>query len=165
MAVSGFKPGNQIWKMAKNAGRKKIFDKPSVLWTEATKYFDWCDKNPLVEDNIELVKVNGVGDKVTRVPIYKVRAYTISGLAIFLGVNTKYLYDFEDGIKKMEDQILAAEFSEVCTRIRDVIYTQKFEAAAAGMLKENIIARDLGLADKNNVVVQNEQPLLGDEIE
>jgi hypothetical protein len=39
---------------------------------------------------------------------------------------------------------------EVITRIDKYIYNQKFEGAAAGFLNPNIIARDLGLADKTD---------------
>jgi hypothetical protein len=43
------------------------------------------------------------------------------------------------------------EFHGVVTRVKDIIYTQKFEGASAGLLNPNIIARDLGLADKKVV--------------
>ena len=35
--------------------------------------------------------------------------------------------------------------------IEKIIYRQKFEGAAAGLLNANIIARDLGLRDKQDV--------------
>ena len=35
----------------------------------------------------------------------------------------------------------------------------KFEGAAAGLLHANIIARDLGLADKKDITQNKEQPL------
>ena len=43
------------------------------------------------------------------------------------------------------------DFSAVTTRIEDIIYEQKFTGAAADLLNPNIIARDLGLADKKEV--------------
>ena len=36
----------------------------------------------------------------------------------------------------------------VIERIEQTVYSQKFEGAAAGLLNANIIARDLGLADR-----------------
>jgi hypothetical protein len=42
-------------------------------------------------------------------------------------------------------------FSQVITKIEKVIYNQKFTGAAAGFLNPNIIARDLGLAEKKEV--------------
>ena len=44
------------------------------------------------------------------------------------------------------------DFIGITTQIKKVIYSQKFEGAAADMLNANIIARELGLSDK----VQNE---------
>ncbi|MFC0183379.1 terminase small subunit [Pseudarcicella hirudinis] len=42
-------------------------------------------------------------------------------------------------------------FLEVITRIEEIVYVQKFEGAAVGAFNANIIARDLGLADKQNI--------------
>ncbi len=39
----------------------------------------------------------------------------------------------------------------VITRIKETIFTQKFEGASADLLNANIIARDLGLADKKDI--------------
>ena len=39
---------------------------------------------------------------------------------------------------------------------------QQFEGAAAGFLNPNIIARKLGLTDKSEVKVSQEQPLFPD---
>jgi len=41
-------------------------------------------------------------------------------------------------------------FSTVIADIEAVIKSQKFQGAAAGLLNANIIARDLGLADKSD---------------
>jgi len=40
------------------------------------------------------------------------------------------------------------DFMAITTRIKKVIYSQKLEGAAADMLNANIIAGELGLADK-----------------
>ena len=55
--------------------------------------------------------------------------------------------DFEKSLKGKTDP-QTYEFSSVITRIRETIYQQKFEGAAVGAFNANIIARDLGLADK-----------------
>ncbi|WP_290688531.1 terminase small subunit [Haematobacter sp. UBA3484] len=44
-----------------------------------------------------------------------------------------------------------ADLSEVITRVEQIIRTQKFEGAAADLLNPNIIARELGLADKTEM--------------
>lgn len=129
--------GNQFWKLVKNPGRPKDFTDPTELWDEACKYFDWCDKNPL-----KAYEWNGK-DPV-RCDLEKMRAYTIKGLCLFLNIDesTLYRYETEESHK---------DFRNVVTRVKDVIYTQKFEGASAGLLNPNIIARELGLADKKEL--------------
>ncbi|SMP36850.1 terminase small subunit, partial [Shimia sagamensis] len=43
------------------------------------------------------------------------------------------------------------DLSSVMTRVEQIIRQQKFEGAAAELLNPNIIARDLGLADKKEI--------------
>lgn len=123
--------GNQFWKIRTKHGRDKLFSTPEILWEAAIEYFEWCDNNPLIE-------IDFAGKDANRVEKPKMRPYTIKGLCIYLDCNEKYLSD------------LSNDFSEVVTRIKDVIYTQKFSGAAAGFLNPNIIARDLGLKDNQD---------------
>lgn len=134
--------GNQFWKLRSKHGRDKIFSSPDVLWEAAQEYFEWCDENPFLEDNIELVKVNGIGDEVRREPLQKIRPYTWEGLEIFLDIDSLREYKTNEKYK---------DFSQVITRIGKIIYNQKFSGAASGFLNPNIIARDLGLADKKSI--------------
>ena len=46
---------------------------------------------------------------------------------------------------------------------RQIIYTQKFEGSAAGLLNPNIIARDLGLNDKQELIVNYPQKIFSRE--
>lgn len=41
------------------------------------------------------------------------------------------------------------DFSGITTQVEEIVRTQKFEGASADLLNANIIARDLGLADKH----------------
>lgn len=77
------------------------------------------------------------------VELPKMRPFTLHGLCRYLQCNTHYFNNFD--AEKHEG------FSEVVTRIRETIYEQKFSGAASGFLNPNIIARDLGLADKKEV--------------
>lgn len=150
--------GNQFWKLRSKHGRDKLFETPALLWEAACEYFEWCDNNPFYE--AEQIKQVGKGyideqsgqyvepNRIVELP--KMRPYTIQGLCLYLDCNTKYFNDFEDALKQKDDQ-QSKDFSEIVTRIRDVIYNQKFSGAAAGFLNANIIARDLGLADKKEI--------------
>lgn len=135
-----FEKGNQFWKLRSKHGRDKLFTTPELLWEAACEYFQWCDDNPLQEE--KLFHYQGV---ISRDSSDKMRAYTLVGLCLYLNCNQKYFCNFEDNNKNSDD------FSDIITRIRETIYKQKFEGAAADLLNANIIARDLGLSDKQEI--------------
>jgi hypothetical protein len=129
--------GNQFWKLAtQRLGRPLTFATANDLWEHCVEYFDWCEEHPLYEDN--LVTFQGV---TKHEPCAKMRAMTTVGLCLFLGITTETWRQYRN--KK--------EFSDITTRADQVIRTQKFEGAAAELLNSNIIARDLGLAEKSEV--------------
>lgn len=138
--------GNQMWKLRSKHGRDTLFESAAKLWEAACEYFQWCDDNPLIE-------IDYKGGFATKVEIPKMRAYTLQGLCLYLHCNIGYFNDFEKGLKeKGKDATQAdSDFSAVITRIRETIFAQKFEGAAAGIFNSNIISRDLGLADKKEV--------------
>jgi len=135
--------GNEFWKLRSKHGRDKIFSTPNILWDAACEYFEWCESNPLEE-------VDFRGKDAVEIVLPRMRAFTLHGLCIFLDVHTKYFNDFEYGLKDKKDK-KSKDFSNVLTRIREIIYNQKFTGAAAGFLNPNIIARDLGLQDKKEL--------------
>jgi hypothetical protein len=128
--------GNRFWELAENAGRPKAY-KPEKLWEEAKKYFVWCEDNPWQKN--EALKGGDFAGQIIKIPTS--RPFTISGLCVFLGITTQTY----DSYQRTE------EFLSVTTRIHDIIYTNKFEGAAVGAYNANIIARDLGLADKSDI--------------
>ncbi|QCW20368.1 DNA packaging protein [Flavobacterium phage FPSV-S2] len=87
----------------------------------------------------------------------------MAGLCIFLGVNTHYFNDFETNLNLKTKK--GRDFSDVIRTIKDIMFSQKFEGAAVGAFQQNIIARDLGLANKNEITHIVEQPLFGDDDE
>jgi len=133
--------GNQFWKVRSKHGKDKIFKSPDILWEAACEYFKWCDANPLKEQ-----KVFHTAGKITKTDANKMRAYTLKGLCIFLHVSSSYFRTFKSVLKE-EDK----DYLTVIHAIEEIIYTQKFAGAAADMLNPNIIARDLGLIDKQDV--------------
>lgn len=125
--------GNRFWEARSSHGRKPIFSSPQELWAAACEYFDWVEQNPLYEDKV--TSFQGVN---THEPVAKMRAMTISGLCIFLDIARSTWDEYRAN----------KDFSCIVTRVEDTIRTQKFEGASADLLNANIIARDLGLADK-----------------
>lgn len=130
--------GNQFWKARATHGRDKIFKTPELLWSAACEYFQWVEDNPLEKAIVYQGVVTGQESLM--------RAMTISGLCIFLDVNNDYFTDFKDRLDDNEK-----DFTRVINKIYEIIKTQKFEGASAGLLNPNIIARDLGLTDKKEV--------------
>lgn len=129
--------GNEFWKLRSKHGRDKLFKTPELLWEAAQEYFQWCIDHPLEEE--QLVKYK---ESYEKAQVSKMRAFTIQGLCLYLDCNPGYFNEFEQSTKDDVD------FSAITTRIRSIIFNQKFEGAAAGLLNANIIARDLSLVDK-----------------
>lgn len=128
-----FAPGNQLWKARSSHGRKPIFPTPDALEAACIEYFEWVEANPLKE--AQAFAYQGTV-KLQELP--KMRAMTLAGLCIFLDIDRTTWAEYA----KRDD------FTPVTTRIEETIRDQKFSGAAAGLLNANIIARDLGLADK-----------------
>ena len=139
--------GNEFWMLRTKHGRDKLFSDAAVFWEECLKYFKWCRENPLIEIDFR-------GKDADRVEIPKMRAFTWSGLEVFLDVDLRRYRDVtNDHIGNFDE-----DFVQVLMRVSRIIYTQKFEGAAAGFLNPNIIARDLGLTDKQEMKVLNQSP-------
>ncbi len=131
-----FKVGNHAWKARSIHGRKPIFEDADTLYTACLQYFQWCEDTPLM--TVELVKYQG---EAKQVQVPKMRAMTIAGLCNFLDISASTWKSYRTN----------PDFMGVIERIESIIYVQKFEGAAADMLNANIISRELGLADKQEV--------------
>ena len=140
-----FAAGNRFWEARSSAGPKPKFDGPEPLWSACQEYFAWVDDNPLHE-----AKAFSYEGKVTVAALPKMRAMTIAGLCIFLDISEQAWRDWRTG---------RPDLFEVVTRAEAIIRAQKFEGAAADLLNPNIIARDLGLADKSELSGPNGGPI------
>lgn len=133
----GAPPGNRFWEIRSSHGRNPKFKNPDDLWTACCEYFQWVEDNPLWED--KLVTFQG---SASHEPVAKMRAMTIDGMCLFLDIETSTWREWRASRK---------DLSAVITRAEQVIRQQKFAGAAADLLNPNIIARDLGLADKSEL--------------
>lgn len=132
-----FLPGNRFWEARSSAGPNPKFDGPDALWAACVEYFQWVEDNPLHE--AKAFAYEGVV-KVEALP--KMRAMTIGGLCLFLDITDQTWRDWKAG---------RSDLVGVISRAEAIIYQQKFTGAAADLLNPNIIARDLGLADKKEL--------------
>lgn len=140
-----FLPGNRFWEARSSAGPKPIFASPDELWSACVEYFAWVTDNPLYAD--QLVTFQG---SATHEPVAKMRPMTIGGLCLFLDIDETTWRGWR------KDR---ADLIPVITRAEAVIFEQKFAGAAADLLNQNIIARDLGLVDKRLHGSDPENPL------
>ena len=127
--------GNKFWEARSSHGANPKFEHAEDLWDACLEYFHWVHDNPLKEAKVAQKK-----GMPTVIELSKMRAMTIGGLCVFLGVVEETWRDWRANRK---------DLSAVITRVEQIIRAQKFEGAAAELLNPNIIARDLGLADRN----------------
>lgn len=137
--------GSSYYLMAKNFKKPRKYT-PLTLWNKAIAYFQWNEKHPLYE---EKVFSNG-----TRATVSKLRAMTIVGFCNFANMNRDTFQNYEK-----EDKYFV-----ICKRIKDIIYQQKLEGAAADLLNHAIIAREIGLSDKHELTGNEGMPLIFPEI-
>lgn len=133
----------------KNFAGYTVFTDPGDFAAAAADYFQWCDDHPLLEEIISFHQ----GEEC-RAEKGKMRAYTKQGLANHLGIPVSRL----DLYKEKEG------WSDVMEIVENVLYQQKFEGAAAGLLNASIISRDLGLADKSEITGADGGPIQTEEL-
>lgn len=133
-----FQPGNQLWRLVDKTkvGQPRRFASPSQMWDMACAYFEWCNQNPMFEE-----KAFHSQGTITKTKLFKPQAFTLQGMWSHMTIGKSTWYDYKN----------KSEYSEVIEQIEQVIYQQKFSGAAVDLFNPNIIARDLGLADKKEV--------------
>jgi hypothetical protein len=141
---------NQFWKLRNKHGRDKLFASPSLLWQAACEYFQWCEDNPLYE-----TKGFAFQGIVTKESFPKMRAMTLSQLCFYLNCSDSYFRAFKSTLQEKDK-----DFLTVINEIETIIYNQKFQGAAADLLNANIISRDLGLAEHNELTGKNGESLI-----
>jgi hypothetical protein len=155
MSSTENKSNHDYWQSRKKIGRPKKIKSPKMLWDLACDYFSQVSNNPIVAS----FTVHGGEMAGKSFPSRRIRPFSWQGLDDYL---------FELGvIVRLEDYKSNKdgrynEFADIITRVGNIIYNQKFEGAAVGLFKENIISRELGLVDKSSTELRVEQPLFPD---
>ena len=133
-ATGRFTNGNRFWEARSSHGATPKFEGPEPLMDACAQYFQWNADNPLME-----AKAFAFQGEVTIASVPKMRAMTIAAMCSFIDIGHSTWNDW----KTTRPDLVA-----VITWAEATIYQQKFEGASAEMLNANIIARDLGLADR-----------------
>jgi len=142
---------NQFWKIRSKHGRDKLFETPELLFEAACEYFQWSYNHPLKEQ-----KAFAYQGKISRTTLNKMRAFTLKGLCLYLKCSDSYFRAFKSTAIERSNQ----DFVTVIEEIEDIIFTQKFEGAAADLLNANIIARDLSLSDNTTLHGNPDKPIM-----
>ena len=150
-------PGYWEWrKQTGFRGRPKAIPTPRKMWDLACEYFQMVDETPYKKQDF----IKGGESAGSIVELNNIRPYTWQGFGDYLhsqGMLTR-INDY-----KLNRDGRYSEFTEVISAIDDIMFSQKFSGAAVGAFNANIISRDLGLVDKSQMHVTEEQPLFGDE--
>ena len=115
---------------AKYVGQPRKFATAEDLRVAIVAYFEWSIANPLVD-----IKT-GVATKTM--------VFSQEALTLHIGVAVSTWYSWAD----RNHEGFKPDYLEVITWALNAIRQQKFSLAAADMLNANIIARDLGLIDR-----------------
>lgn len=112
---------------------------PSELADKFIEFVKWCDEHPFVTGS-RTDYANGFAATEEKRP----RRVSISGFLAYIGTD----FDWWTRLETRQD---ADDFVKVKSYIKNYCETSQADMAAAGLLKENIISRLLGLADKKAV--------------
>lgn len=145
-----FTTGNRFWEARSSAGPRPKFAGPESLLAACLEYFQWAEDNPLYE--AKAFSYEGV---VTIAKLPKMRAMTVGGLCLFIDITERQWREW----KTESGEYYRPDLLPVITQVEAAIYQQKFTGAAADLLNANIIARDLGLADKKQLGNDPDNPL------
>ena len=130
----------ELWEIARGPGQPPKFNTPQEMWELAVKYFEWCGEKVILEDKVFSFQGEQTHDFITHK-----RPMTQKGLCVHLGIGVSTWHNYKNN----------DEFLEVTDAIEDIMFENKFSGAAVGMFNANIIARDLGLTDKQEITMDN----------
>ena len=158
---------DRIWNEVNPFGRKSQtgrghlrFETPEQLWEEACEYFEWALNTPWIVSKAMKMK-DGDRDVIELAREPKARYLSNVGLCLFLGIQRCTYGYYQTGRHDKDGK----DYTSVCAVIDDIIHEQKLSGAAAGIFHPMIVARELGLADKQEIsheVTDDFEALMGD---
>jgi hypothetical protein len=122
-------------------GRPKNIKTPEILWKLFEDYVKHEAENPM--HKVEYVGKEG---RVERTPLET--PITFMGFECWLWDN-QYINDLGDYQKNTDGRY--SEYTPIITRITQNCYVHNFKGASVGIFNANIIARKLGLTEKQEV--------------
>ena len=148
-----FPKGNDYWNRRSKHGRNKLFASPELMWEAACEYFKDTDKSFWKKKEVYFYQ--GI-HKIVSIPLKT--PYTLVGLCLHIQCSISYFRTFKKIILDKEAEKVTDEdrdFLTVIEHIEQVIEKQQFEGATVELFNSNIIARKLGLIDKQEIDSKN----------
>jgi len=132
--------------MSREVGRPKKLT-PESLWEFFVQYQKYAKDNPKLRHDF-------VGKDAKEVFKYLEVPLTIEGFEIYI-YNQGLNGDLKNYLKNDRDSY--TEFLPIITRIKKIIYEDKYVGASTGIFNPSIIARDLGLKDQTDLTSGGEK--------
>lgn len=125
-------------------GRPRKFSSPEEFLDAAREYIEWSESAPLMDEKIFCQQ-----GEIIRANVTHPRVMTLGALRTFIGISDACYIDYRRN----------PEFSSVIMSVEEIIRNQKLAGAAAGIFKENLICREIGLTDKQEHTGANGGPI------
>jgi len=132
--------------MGTKKGNSKYIETPEKLWEYFKDYVKHEQENPMYK--VEYVGRDGAKEKTPlETPI------TFIGFECYLA-DREIINDLGDYRKNDDNRY--ADYAPIITRITNNCFAQNFKGASVGLFNANIIARKLGLVEKQQTEIKAE---------
>lgn len=112
---------------------------PKQLFDIGVAYFEWAEAN-----HIKAAETASFQGEVSESLVHKVRVFTLNGFALYAGCSLITLNRYRAD----------PAYAEVMDFIDSVIYEQKFQLAASGLVNPGFIGKDLGIDKPASITVE-----------
>lgn len=130
--------GNNYWQFRNKHGRDHAYT-PEGFWEEAVNYFEWMSEK--VWNKKDPIKSGDMAGTLMDIPTQTPMSIASFCLYADIDENTFQRYEKETGYN---------DFWAVTKTIKLIIESQQFEGATVGAFNPNIIAKKLGLVEKQH---------------
>lgn len=132
-----------VYNIGKNpGGRPTAFESEEEIWEVFEKY---------VEDRKNKAWTDTAFTKLGPEPVTKSLPLTVQSFCLFAGISSPTFYNY---LKKDH------KFFNICSRIKEECEANMFDGATIGAFNHAIIARKLGLSDKQEIEHSGESKVL-----
>lgn len=131
--------GNNYWEFREKDGREKKYT-PREWYDKILEYCNWMQGR--VWNKMEAIKSGDMAGTLIQIPT--LTPMSIGGFCLFAGIDRRTFDNYEN-TKGYEDYFPITAWG------REIIETNQFEGATVGAYNPNIIARKLGLVDKQDL--------------